>query len=153
MSKNIAVLGGTGKTGREVIKDLLAKDGSFTHLAIYVRSKPKLLGLFPHINSYPRVEIYEGSITDTKNMMECLSDAEIIICTIGENENLPGIRVIQDAATSIIAALDTLSQKAEQWKPPRLLLLSSSTWNERFGRSKASLGHLASAYGVSSSLS
>jgi NAD(P)H-binding len=132
MSKSIAVLGGTGKTGREVIRVLVAKDGYFSNLAIYVRSKSKLLELFPGITSDPRVNIFESSITDTKNMTQCLSGVQTIICTIGENENLPGIRVIQDAATSILAALSTLSKQNEQWRPPRLLLLSSSTWNERF---------------------
>ena len=79
-SQTIALLGSTGKTGREVLRVLLKQDQY--NLKIYVRSREKIAGLFPHLPSNPRVQVYVGAITDQTTMQECLSDAALIICTI-----------------------------------------------------------------------
>ena len=63
MVHTIAVLGATGKTGREIIKQLLAKD-SDVHVKIYVRSQKKLFGLLPNLFSDPRVKVFEGPLSD-----------------------------------------------------------------------------------------
>ncbi|KAI3572683.1 hypothetical protein IWW34DRAFT_761624 [Fusarium oxysporum f. sp. albedinis] len=62
-----------------------------------------------------------------------MRDADTIICALGENSNIPGVHVIQDLANSIVDGLNDLKlSSTEEWKKPRLILLSSSTWNDRF---------------------
>ena len=101
MVHTFAVLGATGKTGREIVKQLLAKDSYPVHLQIYIHSQTKLLGLLPSLSSDARVNVFEGSLTDTDLMTRCLSGAQTITCSIGENENISGLRVMRDAALSM----------------------------------------------------
>ena len=62
----ICLLGATGKTGRVVLRLLLAKD--LYNLKIYARSKAKLVEIFPDIMSNPRVKLYIGPVTDMSLM-------------------------------------------------------------------------------------
>ena len=140
-SGTIAVLGATGKTGRGVIQELLAKTDIGIH--VYVRSSSKLLGLFPGIASNKRVSIFEGSLRDAELMTKCLSGASTIIFTLGDNDNRPGITVIEDGAKTVLSALQTLSELSDgqQWQKPRLIMLSSSTWNPRFAAARPVVLH------------
>jgi hypothetical protein len=113
-------------------------------LHIYVRSQAKLLALFPGIESYAGVKVFEGSITNVKLLTQCLSGMDTIITTLGENENIPGVRVLNDAATTTVSALETLSQEATyDWNRPRLILLSSATWNTNFAAARPRPVHWA----------
>jgi len=138
----IATLGATGQTGRVVVRHLLAvRDAESLTLQIYVRSKIKLQSLFPGIDSNPHVKIYEGSITDLEAIENCCRGADTIICTLGENMNIPGVRVMQDAADGIITSLKNLKATEKKWQRPRLLLLSSSTYNARFAAARPPVVH------------
>ena len=139
----IAVLGATGKTGRGIVKELLANTSA--NVNIYVRSLRKLAGLFPDISSNPRISVFEGSIQDADLMTKCLSGASTIIFTLGENDNRRGVTVIEDGARTVLSALQTLSEHLgdRDWKKPRVILLSSSTWNPRFAAARPALVHLA----------
>ncbi|VUC27463.1 unnamed protein product [Clonostachys rosea] len=131
-SRRIAVFGATGSTGSATIRSLIKRHDFVLELRLMVRSKAKLLGLIPELRHSSNLVIHEGQLTDTATVRSCVENADIIICTIGENDNRPGCRPIQDIAKSTIDALQELKLSSRDWKRPRLILLSSSTWNERF---------------------
>ncbi|KAI4721895.1 hypothetical protein E4T48_01910 [Aureobasidium sp. EXF-10727] len=129
MPSRIALLGATGQTGQQVLNLLLDKDISIN---IYIRSKPKLVTLFPDLDTNPKVHIYEGDITNTALIKQLLTNIDVIIFTLGWNANRPGPTIIQDGARAIITALrDIRNTTDHQTKKPRLVFLSSASWNER----------------------
>ncbi|CAH0046915.1 unnamed protein product [Clonostachys solani] len=131
-SRQIALFGATGGTGSATVRSLLQRYDPLLELRLMVRSKAKLLKLIPELRHKSNLVIHEGQLTDTATVRSCVENADIIICTIGENDNRPGCRPIQDIAKSIIDAIQELKSSSVDWKRPRLILLSSSTWNERF---------------------
>ncbi|KAL2825352.1 hypothetical protein BDW59DRAFT_172430 [Aspergillus cavernicola] len=142
--RRFALLGATGNTGRQILKRLLQSMIPGLEINIYVRSRSKLEGLLPSISSDGRATIFEGSLKDGSLIRNCLSGATTIICTIGENENIPGVTILRDCAGAIINSLSTLRASAPTlmvWTPPRLLLLSSATWNPRFAADRPALLH------------
>jgi hypothetical protein len=77
-------------------------------------------------------------------MTKCLSGASTIIFTLGDNDNRRGITVIENGSRTVLSALQTLSEQSvgRVWKKPRLIMLSSSTWNPRFAAARPALVHL-----------
>lgn len=141
-SCTIAIFGATGQTGRVIVRHLLAQQKSKSlRLQIYVRNKGKLLDFFPDIESKRDVRVFQGSLTDTEVVKRTLSAAQIIISTLGENDNIPGVRILQDGANSIIASLEDFKANQEDWQKPRLFFLSSSTLNARFAADRPPLVH------------
>jgi hypothetical protein len=136
----IAIFGATGGTGSATLRSLLARGDKHLHLRIMVRSKSKLLRLFPGLDKEMSVQIWEGQLEDVDMTRNCIQGADIIICTLGENLNIPGLSVLTLGSKSITAALKTLYTE-EGWKKPRLILLSSSTWNARFVAARPSFAH------------
>ena len=139
MANTIAILGATGKTGRGIVQHILAKED--WNLRIYVRSRSKLLDLFPDLLASSRVFIFEGALQNTENMTNCLDGAQRIVFTLGENENIPGVSVIEDGVKSVLAALARLRTASREWHSPRIVFLSSSTWNPRFAAARPVLIH------------
>jgi hypothetical protein len=138
----ISLLGATGKTGRAILQILLTEKYQSYSINIYVRSTSKLFSLFPALPSYARVTIFEGAVTDIKLLTRCLSGAAIIFSVLGENENIPGLTVLQDAAQSAITSLTSLRKEhGHNWNPPRMILLSSSTWNPKFAADRPWIMH------------
>ncbi|KAF9873295.1 afli avfa cytochrome p450 monooxygenase [Colletotrichum karsti] len=139
--RTIAIFGATGGTGSETLKSLLANPSNPFHIKVYVRSKAKLLSLFPSFKTEDRVEIIEGQVTDVSRVKEFLDGADTIVCALGENDNRPGVRVLTDASRTIATALEQLKNEAEAsaWTKPRLLLLSSSTWNKNGSKQQPAL--------------
>ncbi|KAJ0158833.1 Averufin oxidase A [Colletotrichum tanaceti] len=133
--RTLAFFGATGRTGSETLKALFAKPNSPFRLKIFVRSRDKLIAKFPQFKADDRtVEIFEGQVTDVSGVKKCLDGADTIICTLGDNDNKPTVRVLQDGTKSMVAALKELRDEAGgRWERPRFILLSSATWNERFG--------------------
>jgi hypothetical protein len=140
-----ALLGATGNTGRLILKRLLDTTDPEIRLNIYVRSRSKLERLVPSVASDARATIFEGSLQDPALIRACLSGATTIIATVGENENIPGVTILRDCSRAIIDALSALRASAPDpaadWKRPRLLLLSSATWNARFAAERPALVH------------
>jgi hypothetical protein len=139
-----ALLGATGNTGRLILKRLLDTTNPETKLNIYVRSRAKLESLVPHVASDGRATVFEGSLQDPTLIRDCLFGATTIIVTVGENENIPGVTILRDCAKAVIDALSCLRASAPapaEWKAPRLLLLSSATWNARFAAERPALVH------------
>jgi hypothetical protein len=142
-SRVIALFGATGKTGRVVLQHLRsAEDSAFLELHVYVRSTKKLQGLFPDILSDQHVEIFEGSIADIDLLENCCRGVDTIICTMGENENLPTVSVLEDTAHGILESLRRLQEgEGGTFQKPKLILLSSSTWNPKFAAARPLLVH------------
>ncbi|KAL2833020.1 hypothetical protein BDW59DRAFT_157159 [Aspergillus cavernicola] len=133
--QRFALLGATGNTGRLILKRLLQTTTLGLEINIYVCFRSKLEGLFPSFSSDARVTIFKGTLKDETLIRNCLAAATTIICTVGENENIPDVTVLRDCTGHIIDALSALRASTPtptEWTPPRLLLLSSATWNPRF---------------------
>ncbi|KAG9659777.1 NAD(P)-binding protein, partial [Aureobasidium melanogenum] len=131
MPRRVALLGATGQTGQAVLKDLLDREISIN---IYVRSASKLIQKFPSLSSMPNTQIFSGEISDSTLIKNLLTDVDVIIFTLGWNENRRGPTIIEDGARAVVNALRELNeeqkQKQKQEQPPRLIFLSSMTWNE-----------------------
>ncbi|KAG9545913.1 NAD(P)-binding protein, partial [Aureobasidium melanogenum] len=130
MPQRVALLGATGQTGQAVLNDLLNRD---IDINIYVRSKPKLIDQFPTLSSSPKAHIFSGEISDSTLIRNLLTNVDTIIFTLGWNENRRGPTIIEDGARAVVKALRELAHNStnEQKQPPRLIFLSSVTWNER----------------------
>ncbi|KAK2007442.1 hypothetical protein LZ32DRAFT_610311 [Colletotrichum eremochloae] len=131
--RTLAIFGATGRTGSEILKAILAKPNHYSTLRIFVRSRDKLISMFPRFKSDRNVRIIEAQVTDIPSVQGCLEGADTIICALGDNDNKPTVRVLQDATKSILVALNQLKSNAGgEWTRPLFLLLSSATWNKRF---------------------
>ncbi|KAL8854445.1 MAG: hypothetical protein Q9221_000715 [Calogaya cf. arnoldii] len=123
-----AILGATGKTGGALL-ELLLKDPK-NHINTYVRSKAKLLKQRPGLEKNKNVDIFEGSIFDIHLIASILNpQVHIAFCVLAINENIPGIRIAQDTACSVIAALCLLRHTDVNFTPPKLIFLSSASLN------------------------
>ena len=140
--QRLALLGATGSTGRKVLQKLLQNPNlGETRINIYVRSRNKLENLFPSLSTDPRITIFEGSIKDERVIRDCLANVDTIICTLGENENIPGIYVLEDFARTTIAALSSLRSETDHWHQPRLIMLSSATVHPKFAAPRPAIFH------------
>ena len=129
MPSRIALLGATGQTGRGVLQNLLEQD---VDINIYVRSESRLIDMFPSISSNAKATIFEGVISDQSLIVKLLTGVDTIIFTLGWNENRLGTHIIEEGARAILTALQGISKQSEQISaPPRLIFLSSVSWNER----------------------
>lgn len=134
-----ALLGATGSTGSAIIRALLTSPASDLRLNVLVRSKKKLLTIFPDLESTSQftVHIFEGSTTpsaskSSKNdaLSQCLKDADVIFGCVGNNVPSVDTSLITDTVDSIIAALQTHRQaKGAGYKPPTVIQLRSSSLN------------------------
>lgn len=123
-----ATLGATGKTGGALLELLLM--GPSNHINAYVRSKTKLLEQKPGLENNENVKIFEGSLSDIPFIASILNPTvDAAFCVLGINENIPGIRIAQDSASSVIAALCELRNQDVHFKPPKLIFLSSASLN------------------------
>ena len=138
-----AVLGATGLTGRSLLSLLLADPKNNNKVHAYVRSKRKLISLFPNIEENKSVRIFSGPLDDIPLLASCVSpdDVDVVFCVLGRNESVPGMRIAQDAAQSLVAALCygspslvvTSEGKGEgrKRKFPKIIFLSSASLNPR----------------------
>ncbi|KAH6667380.1 hypothetical protein B0J14DRAFT_602099 [Halenospora varia] len=141
-TRTIAIFGATGQTGRVIVRHLLAQAESRPlQLQIYVRDRAKLFTLCPGIDTKPHVQIFQGALTDVEVAKSTISGAHIVVSTLGENDNVPGVRVLQDGANSIIAALEDLKAQQKGWQKPHVFYLSSSTYNARFAAERPPFVH------------
>ncbi|KAL8643844.1 MAG: hypothetical protein Q9226_008085 [Calogaya cf. arnoldii] len=123
-----AILGATGKTGGALL-ELLLKDPN-NHINAYVRSKAKLLEQRPDLEKNENIDIYEGSIFDIHLIASTLNPrVHTAFCVLATNENIPGTRIAQDTACSVIAALSLLRNTDVNFTPPKLIFLSSASLN------------------------
>lgn len=136
MSSRYAIFGATGNTGRGILARLLDKN---VEINVYVRSRSKLTNLFPSIDSNEHVHIFEGDISDLSLVTQMLKDVSVTFLTLGQNDNRPGTDVVTIASHSIVKALRKLSNEQKNFSRPRLILLSSASWNENLHRNGPTL--------------
>lgn len=132
--QKLVFFGCTGSTSSAVLKSLLPNTNKSTKIHVFVRSARKLKLLFPGIESYSHVEITEGQLSDHVLMVHCLSGATHIMCTIGSNDNQPGMRMHRDAVEAILAALSELHGNVAAggtWRRPHMTFLSSESISEK----------------------
>lgn len=99
--------------------------------------------LFPDIDSFSHVEIVEGQLADHTTNVRCLSGATHVMCTVGSNENRPGMRMHRDAVDAILAALRELKEgkNGSTWKKPQMTFLSSESINENLTKLRGPIIH------------
>lgn len=124
-----AVLGSTGNCGTALIQLLLRTPK--VKINAYCRNKAKLTRLLPEVAESKAVEIFEGSIQDADLLARCVNDCQAVFLVASTNDNVPGCRISQDLAISVIAALKKLKIEADfNMQMPKLVLLSSSTFDD-----------------------
>lgn len=135
-----AVLGATGNCGTALIQNLLSTPPP-TKIRAYCRNKAKLLRLIPEAAqaSIDQMEIFEGSIHDIALLASCIRDCRAVFLVVSTNDNVPGLRVGQDTAISIIRALEQLRSKDSTQRVPKLVLLSSATIDDQLSRNTPAL--------------
>lgn len=136
-----AILGATGKTGGALVTLLLKNPQNTIHA--YVRSKPKLLSQFHHLDSNPSVQVFQGALDNIPLLASCISSVDAIFSCIGENENTPGLRIVLDSAHSTVAALCHLGCPSANGaaKVPRVIFLSSASLNPRMTSDQPAIFH------------
>ena len=139
------ILGTTGNTGNSLLTLLLQKHPD-VHVNAYVRSKAKLLDQFPDLESpsnSKRVTIFTGGIDDPIALSKALrSRVDVVFCVTGAPGSTPGMRIAQDSAQGLVAAISHLRfHEDAQYRPPKLIFLSSATINERVSASTPWLVH------------
>lgn len=130
-----AVLGATGNCGTALIENLLALDAT-SKINAYCRNKQKLIRLLPQIGDNKRVEVFEGSITDVDILAPCIKGSKAVFMVVTSNDNIPGCRLGQDMAKTVISALERLKSEAAPGtlQVPKLVLLSSATIDDHLAR-------------------
>ncbi|KAI9712537.1 MAG: hypothetical protein M1812_006846 [Candelaria pacifica] len=121
-----AILGATGATGSNILKTLLLQSPG-TQINVYVRSRTKLLRLFPDLKSNDNVKIFEGQIDDIKLLSACLANVTAVFACVATNENIPGIRLAQDTAQMIVAAIISTLVQNPKTHVPHIIFLSSAS--------------------------
>lgn len=105
-------------------------------LRIFVRSRAKLLGLLPILQSRTDVEIIEGKLTDREALMQCLNNSAAIFSCIATNQSEPGTSIATDTAAAIIDALhrarERTSASVSSWEKPLVVILSSASVGEGY---------------------
>lgn len=126
-----AVLGSTGNCGSALIQNLLQSPQNEIHA--YCRNQAKLLRLLPEVVDNKHVRVFQGSISDVALMTDCVRGTAAVFLVATTNDNVPGCRVSQDSAATVIRALETLKAEAGL-KLPKLVLLSSATIDDYLAR-------------------
>ncbi|KAL9003937.1 MAG: hypothetical protein Q9180_009875, partial [Flavoplaca navasiana] len=124
-----AIIGATGSTGQQILAQLLRSPDN--KVKVYCRSRAKLEKLSPKLAAHPNVDVYPGALNDVQLIADCVADSKAIFLVIGANVSYPGMRMVQDGAHSVVAALSTIRAEDPNAKMPRILLLSSATMNPR----------------------
>jgi hypothetical protein len=128
-----AVLGSTGNCGSALIQNLLQSPQNKIHA--YCRNQAKLHRLIPEVVDHKQVRIFQGSIYDVDLMAHCVRDTKAVFLVVTTNDNIPGCRVSQDSAATVIRALQKIkSESAPGLKLPKLVLLSSATVDDHLSR-------------------
>jgi putative NADH-flavin reductase len=128
-----AILGSTGNTGSALIRNFLEIPD--VRVRAYCRNKSKLYRLVPEIIDNKRFEVFEGSINDVGLIGDCIRNCKAVFMAVTTNDNVPGCRVSEDIARSVITALERMKQTGKPgYVMPKLVLLSSATIDDHLAR-------------------
>ncbi|KAF2684225.1 NAD(P)-binding protein [Lentithecium fluviatile CBS 122367] len=134
-----AILGATGNTGLEILRCLTKSPNNTIHAL--VRSQSKLERLFPDTSATSNLKIFQGSISDIDTLSQYLSGTKAAFLTVAVTENIPGCSIAYDTACAVVSALGKLREEDPNVKPPRLIILSSASLDDKFWRDVPGLVH------------
>lgn len=134
-----AILGATGQVGGSILQVL--GENPENRINVLVRSRSKLEHSYPPIVSNPNIHVFEGSISDTPTLASCLKVARAAFLCVAVTENKPGVTISVDTAHAVIKALQSLQSRDRAFKPPRLVILSSASLDDKFWRTVPSFVH------------
>ncbi|KAI5200552.1 hypothetical protein E4T39_05700 [Aureobasidium subglaciale] len=118
-----AVLGATGNTGQSLLQ-VLTQDPS-NNIHAYCRSRSKLEHLQPDIVANRNVRVFEGSLSDTQVIRDCIKDTHAVFLAVAVSGNVPGNTIAQDTANIVLQALRELRDTNVGAKLPKLVVLSA----------------------------
>lgn len=100
----IAVLGGTGATGKHVVEKALAQGHQVTALA----RKPEAFGI-----THERLKVIGGDPTSSADIEACLTGADVVIHCLGIGGKGKGVHttLISDSVKAVLAAMNKLGVK------------------------------------------
>lgn len=142
-----AILGATGNTGLSLLEQLGKSSNNTIHAL--VRSRSKLERLYPINDSNANLKVFEGNIADVDTVAQCLAGTKAAFLAVAVNDNVPGCSIAYDTANSVVAALKSLRSDDAAFKPPRLIVLSSATMDDKFWSGVASFFHPILRYALS----
>jgi hypothetical protein len=132
-----ALLGATGSTGSAIIQQLLVQPPKDLTLKVFVRSPAKLRKAFPDIDRTTvfKVEITEGTPSDSAALQSCLRGADVIFACIGTNESTPNVSIIHETADAVVKALEARkTSEGTDYKAPTLIQLRSMSVNKTLSK-------------------
>jgi putative NADH-flavin reductase len=125
-----AILGATGSTGSSILQLLSASPDNKIH--VLVRSKSKLKKVAPSSLENPNIKVFEGSISDHETLAQCLTGTKAVFLTVAITDNKPSCTISQDTAHAVVNALKSIKNNKSNFKAPRLIVLSSSSLDDKF---------------------
>ncbi|KAL9112763.1 MAG: hypothetical protein Q9227_003066 [Pyrenula ochraceoflavens] len=132
MDESYAVLGATGNTGGSLLK-ILAKDPN-KKIHAFVRSAAKLEKQQPDVFKTAQLRVFEGNISNIDVLADCIRGTKAIFLAIAGSDNVPYCHLSQDAASSVVSALEKIRNDSPGSTLPRLVVLSSSSLDKHLER-------------------
>ncbi|KAG8161369.1 hypothetical protein KVR01_009633 [Diaporthe batatas] len=120
-----AVFGATGNCGSSLIEVLLPIKDVTIHA--YCRNEAKLRDMFPEAIETGRVKVFEGQIDNVEVFKQCVRGCRAAMLAVTMNDNIPRVRVAQDTARTLLAALRQIRAEDPTARMPKLAVLSSSS--------------------------
>jgi uncharacterized protein YbjT (DUF2867 family) len=134
-----AILGATGRTGSSILK--LLKASPTAKIKVLVRSKAKLEKVVPESTSNPNISIFESSISEISTLSQCLTNTKAVFLTVAVVGNVPETTIAQETAHAVVQALTRLKEKNVTFKPPRLIVLSSASIDNKVWTTTPAIVH------------
>jgi putative NADH-flavin reductase len=134
-----AILGATGQTGGSILQ--LLGDSPKNKINVLVRSRSKLERSYPPLSSNNNIQVFQGNISDIPTLTQCLKGTKAVFLTVAVTENAPGTSISLDTARAVISGLQTLKAEDPHFKPPRLIILSSASLDDKFWRGVPAFVH------------
>lgn len=134
-----AILGATGQVGGSILS--LLGSSSENSIKVLVRSRAKLEKAHPTLSSSSKIHIFEGDISDIPTLKNCITNTHAVFLTVAVTENCPGTSISLDTARAVIDALQSLRDKDPTFRPPRLVILSSASLDNKFWRGVPAFVH------------
>ena len=133
-----AVLGSTGQVGGSILEVMLHSPERKIHAL--ARSRRKLLAQKPELDSSPNVSIYEGALSDTDILRECITGTSVVFLCAAASDNIPYTDIAQQQAICVVRSLEAIRENDPRARLPQLIVLSSATLNEKFTQSTPAIG-------------
>jgi putative NADH-flavin reductase len=108
---NILVMGASGRTGRELVKQALAQGH---HVSAFVR-RPALFAL-----AHPQLQVVQGDAADRASVDRAVSDQDAVLCALGGANLFTRDEAVVVGVHNIIVAMEEAGTR-------RLIYLSADT--------------------------